>query len=195
MPQTALIIAAAGTLIPEKRLEVALGAFARALFGLREALFVVAGAASRHYDPAGFTPRRAWSRVRWLGRVGCRDIRAVLVAADLCVNLRWPTGGETSASLLRMLAAGRATLVSDAGSFAEMPDDTCIKVPIGPGEEDALVNAMLRAAHEPGWADHIGAAGRAFVAREHSLERAALGYHDVIAQVIGDVGRRMHRRE
>jgi glycosyltransferase involved in cell wall biosynthesis len=187
LPPTALVIAAAGALIPEKRLEIALGAFARALFGLREAVFVIAGAASRHYDPADFiTTQGLGPVVRQLGRVDAETFERVLVAADLCVNLRWPTGGETSAGLLRMLAAGRATVVSAAGSFAELPDDTCINVPIGPGEEDALVNAMLRAAHEPGWADQIGAAGRAFVAREHNLERAARGYHEVIAQVIGD---------
>ncbi|MGN6564175.1 MAG: glycosyltransferase, partial [Thermomicrobiales bacterium] len=119
------------------------------------------------------------------GWVDAAIFERVLVAADLCVNLRWPTGGETSGSLLRMLAAGRATIVSAAGSFTEVPDDACITVPVGAGEEDALACAMLHAAREPGWADRIGAAGRAFVAREHSLDCAARGYQDVIAQVVG----------
>jgi glycosyltransferase involved in cell wall biosynthesis len=186
LPQDALVVAAVGALIPEKRLEVALGAFARALFGLREAVFVIAGAGSRHYDPAGFIAAQGLAPVvRQLGRVDAATFERVLVAADLCVNLRWPTGGETSGSLLRMLAAGRATVVSAAGSFTEAPDDARITVPVGAGEEDALVCAMLCAVREPGWADRIGAAGRAFVAREHSLERAARGYQDVIARVIG----------
>jgi glycosyltransferase involved in cell wall biosynthesis len=186
LPQDALVVAAVGALIPEKRLEVALGAFARALFGLREAVFVIAGAGSRHYDPAGFIAAQGLAPVvRQLGWVDAAIFERVLVAADLCVNLRWPTGGETSGSLLRMLAAGRATIVSAAGSFTETPDDACITVPVGAGEEDALACAMLHAAREPGWADRIGAAGRAFVAREHSLDCAARGYQDVIAQVVG----------
>ncbi len=35
--------------------------------------------------------------------------------------LRHPTAGETSASLLRLLGAGRPTLVTATGSFAELP--------------------------------------------------------------------------
>jgi len=69
LPQGALIVAALGNLIPEKRLEVALSAFARALYGVDEALFVVAGTGSRHYDPRIFARRHGLEPVtRWLGR-------------------------------------------------------------------------------------------------------------------------------
>ncbi len=182
LPQEALIVAAVGNLIPEKRLEIALRAFARALFGVRDALFVVAGAASPHYDPRAVARTHGLEPVtRWLGRVEPATFEAAINAADLCVNLRWPTGGETSGSFLRMLAAGRPTIVSDAGTFAETPDDACIKVPVGgEAEEAAIVRAILRAAHEPAWATAVGARGRAFVAEEHSFERAAAGYRAVI---------------
>lgn len=184
LPQDALIIAALGNLIPEKRLEVALSAFARALYHLPTALFVVAGAGSRHYDPREFARRHGLEPVtRWLGRVEALTFERLLIAADLCVNLRWPTGGETSGSLLRILAAGRATLVSDVGSFAEVPDDACLKVPVGEGEEEAIVRAIVRVAREPDWAAAIGARARDFVASEHSFARAAEGYQAVIAQV------------
>jgi glycosyltransferase involved in cell wall biosynthesis len=184
LPQEALIVAALGNLIPEKRLEVALSAFARALYSLPEALIVVAGTGSRHYDPRIFARHQGLEPVtRWLGRVEAAAFERLLVAADLCVNLRWPTGGETSGSLLRMLAAGRATLVSDAGSFAELPDDACLKVPVGPGEEESLVRALARAAHDPGWVAAIGARARAFIAAEHSFARTVTGYWAVIERV------------
>lgn len=185
LPEGALVVAALGNLIPEKRLEIALAAFARALYNLPDALFVVAGQASLHDDPQGFALRQGLGPVtRWLGRVEGATFERLLVAADLCVNLRWPTGGETSGSLLRMLAAGRATLVSDGGSFAEVPDDACIKVPIGAGEEETIVRAMIQAGHDPAWATTIGVRARDFVAREHSFERAVAGYSGVIARTI-----------
>ena len=189
LPQGALIVAALGNLIPEKRLEVALAAFARALYGVDEALFVVAGAGSPHYDPRAFARWQGLEPVtRWLGRVDAPTFERVMAAADLCVNLRWPTGGETSASFLRMLAAGRATLVSDAGAFAETPDDACIKVPLGADEEAAIVAAIVRAGREPGWAARIGARARAFVGHEHSFVRAAAGYRAVIERVAAEMG-------
>lgn len=186
LPPDAFVVAAAGNLIPEKRLEVALRAFARALFGLPEAVFVVAGAASPHHDPRAFARARGLEPVvRWLGRVEPATFEATLVAADLCVNLRWPTGGETSGSFLRMLAAGRPTVVSDAGSFAETPDDACLKVPVGgEAEEAAIVRAILRAARDPAWAAAIGTRARAFAADAHSLARAADGYRGVIGAVV-----------
>ncbi len=189
LPQDALIVAALGNLIPEKRLEIALAAFARALYGVDEALFVVAGTGSRHYDPQGFARWQGLEPVtRWLGRVDAPTFEGVLAAADLCVNLRWPTSGETSGSFLRMLAAGRATLVSDVGAFAETPDDACVKIPPGADEEAAIVAAIVRAAQEPGWADRVGARGRAFVASEHSFARAATGYRAVIERVAAEQG-------
>ncbi len=184
LPQGALIVAALGNLIPEKRLEVALAAFARALYGVDEALFVVAGAGSRHYDPRAFARWHGLEPVtRWLGRVDAPTFEGVMAAADLCVNLRWPTGGETSGSFLRMLAAGRATLVSAAGAFAETPNDACVTIPLGADEEAAIAAAIVRAGREPGWADRIGARARRFVGREHSFARAAAGYRAVIDRI------------
>lgn len=181
LPDDAFIVVALGNLIPEKRLEVALRAFARASFGLPATRFVIAGAPSPHYSPAGFVRAHGLDPiVLQLGPVDTTTFEALLVAADACVNLRWPTGGETSASLLRMLAAGRPTLVTDAGSFAELPDDACVKIPLGAGEESALVRALLRLAHEPAWAATLGRQARAFIAREHTLERAAAGYRAVL---------------
>ncbi len=39
--------------------------------------------------------------------------------------------GETSGSLQRALGLGKSVIVSDIGSFAELPDDVCLKVAVG----------------------------------------------------------------
>lgn len=186
LPPDALIVAALGNLIPEKRLEIALAAFARALYHLPQALFVVAGVGSHHYDPRPFARRHGLEPVtRWLGKVPAAEFEALLSATDLCVNLRWPTGGETSGSLLRSLAAGRATLITAVGAFDEVPDDACVKVPLGSAEEATIVRAIVRAGQEPGWADAIGARARAYVATAHSFEQAVAGYRAAIDLAYG----------
>lgn len=50
-------------------------------------------------------------------------------AVDVCVNLRYPYGGETSGSLMRILAKGKCSVVNNIGSFSEVPSDCCIKIP------------------------------------------------------------------
>ncbi|MGG4344457.1 glycosyltransferase [Paenibacillus lautus] len=49
-------------------------------------------------------------------------------ATDICLNLRYPYNGETSGSLMRILAKGKCVLVSNIGSFSEIPDECCIKI-------------------------------------------------------------------
>ena len=51
------------------------------------------------------------SRVTITGYVPDESLDAWIEAADVCVCLRWPTSRETSASWLRCLSAGKATIV------------------------------------------------------------------------------------
>ena len=75
------------------------------------------------------------------------------------------------------------------GSFAESPDDACLKVPVGGGRGGSRnLRAILRVAHEPDWAAAIGTRARAFAAEAHSFERAAAGYRAVIEAVAGESG-------
>ncbi len=107
---------------PYKRLDVVL----RALSRVRKraaVLMLVAGNVSSH------VPLGRWISVygldgivERLGFVDDRTARVLAAASDILVNLRYPTAGETSASLLRLMAAGKPVVVSDAGSFRELPD-------------------------------------------------------------------------
>lgn len=52
-----------------------------------------------------------------------------LDATDICLNLRYPYNGETSGSLMRILAKQKCVIVNNIGSFSEIPDTCCIKLP------------------------------------------------------------------
>src|SRR5207248_1212001 len=67
-------------------------------------------------------------RGRLVGKVPMADLTAYAAASDVCVQLRYPTHGETSAALLRAMAAGAACVVSDEGWMAELPDRAVRKV-------------------------------------------------------------------
>lgn len=56
------------------------------------------------------------------------DFKIYMNACDICLNLRYPTHGESSASLHRMLGMGKPIIVSNIGSFEEYPDDIILKV-------------------------------------------------------------------
>jgi hypothetical protein len=115
------------------------------------------------------------------GWVSDAEYGELIAAADIVVDLRYPSGGETSASLGRALACGKPAVVTAHGSFLELPDAAVVKIPVGPGEEAALVAALGRLAADGPARRRLGEAARAFAARHHSLERSAAAYAEAIA--------------
>jgi glycosyltransferase involved in cell wall biosynthesis len=180
------VVASFGFVTPQKRLEPVLAAFARLRAeklhaeklraDSRRARFVIVGEVSPHYDLDELLARTGRDGVEVLGRAEAATFDDWMNAADLAVNLRHPTGGETSASLLRLLAFGRPTVVNRTGSFAEVPDGACLQVPLDAFEEATLEAIFRRAFDDPPFLAGIGAAARRFVEAEHSLAASARAY-------------------
>lgn len=70
------------------------------------------------------------------------DFKLYMNACDICLNLRYPTHGESSASLHRMLGMGKPIIVSNIGSFEEYPDDIVLKVRCDSNEVNDIYNSI-----------------------------------------------------
>ena len=185
LPRDALLLASFGHINPYKRLEVIL----RALRTLREefdARYLLVGSISPSYNVRTAIARAGLAEaVTITGYVERATFEDYVAAADICLNLRHPTAGETSASLLRLLGAARPTLVSASGSFTELPPGVAAQVDIGPAEEELIVAYCRLLARRPEVAAAMGTAARAYVAQEHTLDRAARGYIRFLATRYG----------
>ena len=67
---------------------------------------------------------------------------AGLERADIVVNLRYPSMGESSGPLCEAFKYGKPVIVSNHNQYKEYPDEVCWKVPIG-DSETAILTAML----------------------------------------------------
>lgn len=110
-------------------------------------------------------------------------------ATDVCVNLRHPYLGETSGAMIGNIAAGNAVIVNDIGSFGEIPDDCCIKVPpvskMKPAEEvETVRRAMARCLEEPNWLAALRERAKAFARENLSIEKCADDYRNFIEKPI-----------
>jgi hypothetical protein len=121
--------------------------------------------------------------VRVLGFVPIEKFVDYMGACDIVLNLRYPTVGETSGSLQRALGMGKAVIVSDVGSFAELPDEVCLKVPVGPKEEDLLFEYLNLLVSRPDLAQSLGRRARDWVARECNWGVVAERYVEFLQQV------------
>src|SRR6185503_1759262 len=61
------------------------------------------------------------------GRLPLAALPVYMEAADVVAHLRYPTARETSAALLRILAQGRPTVMSDLENLAEIPDEAVVR--------------------------------------------------------------------
>jgi glycosyltransferase involved in cell wall biosynthesis len=183
-PEDALLLASGGQVITIKQVTLALEAFARLRVDFPQARYVVVGDELKQD-----LDLQAWLQQHDLGDAvistgyltDTRDFVSWIAAADVLVNPRYPTVGETSATALRGLAAGRPVIVSDHGWYAELPDDACVKVP--PNDGEALYQAMRRLAGDPALRRAIGQRAAVYAQQEHSLAAAAQKYLDFMGEI------------
>jgi glycosyltransferase involved in cell wall biosynthesis/SAM-dependent methyltransferase len=114
--------------------------------------------------------------VHVLGFTPIEHFTGYISACDIILNLRYPTVGESSGSMLRALGLGKAVLVSDVGSFREFPDSVCLKVPVGPGEEDLIYEYLNLLVSRPALARTLGESAKAWVTRECNWAHVAAQY-------------------
>ncbi len=173
-----------GHLKPYKRIAESLRAFRRLLRVEPRARMILVG--EKHPDFQVDSLIRSldlWGAVRVVGFTPIEDFAGYIAASDIVLNLRFPTVGETSGSLLRALGLGRAVVVSDVGAFAELPDDICLKAPVGAGEEDLIFEYLNLLVSRPDLARSLGARARAYVERECNWEAVAHRYASFLCAV------------
>ncbi len=178
LPADAPVVGSFGFQTPIKRTEAVVPVLAAP--GLERLHLLVVGEVSPFVDLEGAARRAGVAeRVHVTGFVDYAEFEAAIGATDLCLNLRYPSAGETSASLLRVLAAGRPAIVSDYAQFGDLPRELVVRVPLGEAAgggqgEAAVLAARLRdlLAH-PERLRAMGEAAREHVRTNHAPERAA----------------------
>jgi len=191
LPSSEFVVATLGEVTSSKRLDRILEAIATLPADLQvRTTFLVVGTAL----PAVASDLTALAirlgigqRVRFTGRVALEALGTFGCAADVCVQLRYPVRGETSAALLRALAAGSACIVSDAGSFSELPEDVAPRVAPDDHEVARLSEWFVRLEADPGIGRQLRERAVAWVRSDHTMESAA---HRYAAAMVLTIARR-----
>ena len=177
------LIGCFGYLNMNKRIPQLLEAFASLRRRQPGARLLLVGAAGERFDVERRLERLGLIEgVQRLDYVPEERMWSLMAACDVLVNLRYPTMGETSGSVIRALSLGKPLVVSDVGWFSELPDDAVLKVPVD-DYEVATLEAALSLAVEHGTS--LGAAARSYVEREHALPKVADAYARALESAAG----------
>lgn len=172
-----LLFGAFGFLKPYKRIASIIQAFARVTRYHPNAQLVLGGEEHPHYPLRPLIRDLGLEeRVRILGHTPLEEFVENIAACDVCMNLRYPTAGESSGSLLREMALARPVIVSDIGAFSELPEDACIKIPPGDSEVEWLFEYMNTLANQPALAHAVGVNAAKYVNDFCTWERTAAQY-------------------
>jgi glycosyltransferase involved in cell wall biosynthesis len=108
----------------------------------------------------------------------------LIAAADVVVNLRWPTAGETSGVMMRAFAAGRVVITSDLPQLRHLDETYCWRVPTEPiTETETLIGLMDRAVCWPEELRSAGDKARDALSQSSSWAVAAEGYRHAVESV------------
>jgi glycosyltransferase involved in cell wall biosynthesis/SAM-dependent methyltransferase len=185
LDETAPLIGIFGFLKPYKRIAESLRAFRRLIRVEPSAKLILVG------DPHPELPLESLIQsldltphVRVLGYQPIDEFVGYLAACDIVLNLRYPTVGENSGTLMRALGLGKAVIVSEVGSFCELPPSICLKAPVDESEEDHLFEYLNLLVSRPEFRRELGTRARAWVETECAWPKVAGKYTEFLEWVV-----------
>jgi glycosyltransferase involved in cell wall biosynthesis len=111
-------------------------------------------------------------------------VQKYLDISDFCINLRYPTAGETSRSVLQIMASKKPVIVTDVGWFSELPDDACFKVGIDSSEEEILLQYMIALSSNEILKNTVGNNARNFVIKKHDPNKISFDYFSFLKNIV-----------
>jgi glycosyltransferase involved in cell wall biosynthesis len=115
-------------------------------------------------------------RILRIGHLSEPDFWRWAAATDVCINLRFPAAAETSGIAIRMMGIGKTVIFSAGEEVSRFPENACLRVDPGPGEEAMLADYLRWLAADREAGAEIGRHAAAHIAREHAIEKVAGQY-------------------
>ncbi|MBX5496133.1 MAG: glycosyltransferase family 4 protein [Bryobacteraceae bacterium] len=183
IPSKEFLFAVFGHLRESKRLSTVLRVFRRMRREGENVGLLIAGDFASSDLERSLSPWLSSPGIYRVGYTPARLFWTLAAAADACINLRYPTAGETSGITIRLMGIGKPVLLTSAEENSRYPEAACIRIDAGLSEEDMLATFMRWLARFPGHAREIGARAQQYIAVHHSPAVAAARYAEVLQNI------------
>jgi glycosyltransferase involved in cell wall biosynthesis len=179
------VVASFGFFVPDKRLTVALRAFARFRQNHPEAVYLLVGGHSPYYDlPGQLRNMGLEGVVKLTGWLDTVPFVRYMLATDLAIHLRHPHIGGTPYTPVRLLGLGVPTIVSNIEPMAEFPEDCCAKIDVDDYEEKVLLATMEYLAMHPEVRRQMGENSRHYIQEHHDPRKIARDFMAFLEDVV-----------
>lgn len=176
LPRDCYCIVSLGLVQPHKRNHVTVDAFARVVQQHPNSMLLLAGDAPSQAYRVFIENRIArhglGDRVRITGWLSEEQFFDYLDAADVTVNLRYPSRGEESATLIRILGSGKPAVISHYAQYADIPADCAVRIGFQ-NEQNDLADALIRLGRDKALRDQLSGSALRFIRKRNDVERVA----------------------
>ena len=179
-----LVIGSFGHVGFYKRLDIALRAFAKFLKTYPNCIFLIVGEfQTKEFEKEiNFLIKKLGIENKVIKTGYVSDLFSYISITDIIIQLRYPTAGETSIITLQIMGMNKPLLVSNVGSFKELPDDSVIKVNVDNIEEDTILNGLKFLSDED-TRINLGQKARQYVENDHDPKKIAYEFYDFVTYI------------
>lgn len=110
------------------------------------------------------------------------EYEEALKLTDIIVNLRYPSMGESSATLCEAFKAQKAVIVSAVNQYKEFSDDVCWKVPVGGSEQTMLVSMIKTLIDCPEIKESLAKNAKKYADEKLNVENIAKLYWKILSK-------------
>lgn len=178
------IIGIFGLINKAKKTELVLEAFGRLQKKYPNVRLLLAGGVDPYYDlEADIKLHNIGGGLIRTGRLSDDDFHRWIAAADICVHLRYPFGGESSGALVEMMEAGKTIILPKAAQFLEIPEVCAVHIPLGRDSVDYLTAAVEEFIENPVRLDDIGKRAKAYSIEHFSPEKITSSLIEMLEEI------------
>lgn len=175
IPDDYLILGTFGYVGFHKRIKIMLRAFAKFLQNNPKSVFIIAGSyLNKEYENEIqdlIKDLDISNNVIQTGEVP--NLLPYIKISNIVVQLRYPTAGETSIITLQLMGMGKPVIVSNVGSFSELPDNAVVKINVDDYEEESILNALIKMVSSKNYLNSLITNSKKYVADKHNPDRIA----------------------
>ena len=180
IPAEEIVISTFGYLRPSKRLHSLLEA--SRMLSVPYRILLVGDFVSYDYEAAILAEIDELPVTR-LPYVAESEFWGLVAITDICMNLRYPSAGETSAIALKLMAAGKPVVVTAGEEVSGFPRGSIIEVDPGEAEIEMLAHCLHALATDDEMREIVGRSAARYVAERHNIQSVTKQYLDLIRRV------------
>lgn len=170
------IVGIFGFATPMKQTKLILQAFSKICADIPDALLLIIGAVEDPDIYSAIEDLDLENKILAPGFVSNDNFVEYITITDVACNIRYPTAGETSATLLNLMKHEIPVIIFNYRQFAEIPDSCCVKIDLDKKLVEQIYDQILFLYKNSDKRKQIGANAKNYVIENHSINHACNEY-------------------